>query len=324
MLHCVALMMYPRLQTSPSRAWRLHRRPEYLHGMLSDGQSRSLRYQHGMSLRVALIVQTVVLSRPSLAWRLHRRPQHLHGVLGDGQSPLKSPPSKNTLAFKRCAPASQQSSSIRYHCCTLPRVALIVQTVVLLRPSLAWRPHRRPQHLHGVLGDGQSPPSKNTHAFKRCAPASQQSSSIRYHCCSLPRVALIVQTVVLLRPSLAWRPHRRPQHLHGVLGDGQSPPSKNTHAFKRCAPASHFIHTLPLLHLASCCTDRANSCTFAPFARMATAQAAAAPPWCARRWTVTAMQELSRLQALCTCKSTASAPYVTNQHGMSPRVALIV
>ena len=38
MLPRVALIVHSRLQLSPSLAWRLHGLPEYLHGMLGEGQ----------------------------------------------------------------------------------------------------------------------------------------------------------------------------------------------------------------------------------------------------------------------------------------------
>merc|ERR1711965_89734 len=59
-----------------------------------------------------------------------------------------------------------------------------------------------------------------------------------------------------------------------------------------------------LLHLASRCTHGVSTLLNEPLACMAVAQAARVPPRHAGRGVTTAMQEYSRLQALCTCKST--------------------
>ena len=129
---------------------------------------------------------------------------------------------------------------------------------------------------------------------------------LRYPCCTLPSIAFIVTAHLQTSPSLARRLHGRPEQPHSMRGEGQPPPCMEAHALKRCARANQQStpHTFLVLHAASRCTHRAFTLTIEPLACMAAARAARVPPWRARRWTTIAMHENSRLQALCTCKST--------------------
>ena len=66
------------------------------------------------------------------------------------------------------------TARLRYPCCILPRVALIVPSSVHLRLLHTRRLHRRQKQSHGMLCDGQSPSCMGTHALTGRALANQQ------------------------------------------------------------------------------------------------------------------------------------------------------
>ena len=152
------------------------------------------------------------------------------------------------------------------------------------------------------------------HAW-RCTPSGsvhEQTYSLllwRYPCCMWHCVAFVVTAHLRMSPSLVWRLHRRPGQPHEMLGDGQPPPRMGMHFFRLRARANlrPSPFTLPVLHLASCCTHRVNTWCFWPLACTGAARAAEAPPRHARRWATTATHGGSRPHTLCTCKATVSA-----------------
>ena len=133
-------------------------------------------------------------------------------MLGDGQPP----PCMGMHAFKRLARANQQSTYIRYHCRTSPRVALMMYARLQTGPSLAWRLQGRPEYLHGVLGDGQPPPRMGMYALKCCARATQRDSFWRVH--TSPTVATEGERRGSGRPNAIEPLHRSAQHRAGRAG----------------------------------------------------------------------------------------------------------
>ena len=142
---------------------------------------------------------------------------------------------------------------------------------------------------------------------------------IRYLCCTLHSIALMLHPRLQTVPSLAWRLHRRPEHAHGMLGDGQPPPGMGMLALKSFARATN---RLRLLRYPRRVHDLVAFVVVSPLAngslaRMAAEQADRACPRHGRRWTTTATCVRSRPQKMCTCNQqelahTLPAPHVAS------------
>ena len=114
--------------------------------------------------------------------------------------------------------------------------------------------------------------------------------------------AFVVDLRLQTCPSLAWRLYRRPQHPHGMLGEGKPPPCKEVrvHTLVTCK-STVSPRTLPVWHAASFCIHGGFALANEPLACMAAAPVATAPPRHARRRATTTMLGHARPQKPCTC-----------------------